>query len=204
MTRIGSLIKADGNSFRNPRFFHGYSVERRRGGHRFLRVSNNDELRCRKKISKDRREAIDVGLIKGGIHLIENAEWTWSRLKDRKQECHAGHGFFATAQQGDAARFFAGRSGNDFNGCLKEIEVGVEHNISLTSTEETFKKFTKVNSNGLYGLAEEASAFGVQFFEELLNGIFCPGEVCKLSVELCMTLLKRLCFGKSIKIDRSD
>ena len=78
-------------------------------------MRDEDELGVAPHLLEHFLKADHVGLIKGGIDLVEQAERTGSYFEDGKHEGNCGHGFLTTGKQGEILHTFAHGVGADLD-----------------------------------------------------------------------------------------
>ena len=109
------ILKSQRQTARDPGLFHGDAIKDVSHCHSWLTVSDHDELRILLKLTQNVDESSNVRVVQGRIHFVQNTERTRSTFEDGQQERHCSQRSFATAQQRNAAEFFAGRSGHDID-----------------------------------------------------------------------------------------
>jgi hypothetical protein len=94
---LADVLEADGDLLRDARLLHRHSVDRVGAGHRLLRVGDDDELRPGEEPLQHLDEAVDVGLVQGGVHLVEHAERAGPAAEYGQQQRYAGERLLAAA-----------------------------------------------------------------------------------------------------------
>ena len=91
----------------NPLLHHGHPVHNIGGFHRSFVVGHNDELRFLGESANHLVELINVGIIKWGIHLVKNTEWSrLVQVNGKKQSCYR-QGFLSPGQLINGLGFLA-------------------------------------------------------------------------------------------------
>ena len=120
---VRPVLEPHRNPPRHARFLHRHPVQHVGAGHGPFRVRDEDELRTVQKLAQHVGEPADVGLVQGGVHLVEDAERTRLALEDRQQQGHGRHRLLAAAHQRNTPQFLARRPGHDLDAALQNVRL---------------------------------------------------------------------------------
>ena len=169
MAVVADVLEADRDLLRHARLLHRHAVDRVGAGHRLLRVRDDDELRPGEKVLEHLREAIDVGLVQGGVDLVEHAERAGPAAEDGQQQGHAGHRLFAAAQERNAPRLLAGRPGDDLDAAVENIDVLLQDDVGLAAAEQIAEERLEMPLDGFQRLGKQPPAVGVDLLDDLFQ-----------------------------------
>lgn len=88
-------LELHGNDFGDAGLFHGYAVEPLHHLHTLLIMGDKNKLAYMRDIADKGIKALYVGFIKGGVHLVKEAEWAGFYQEDGEYEGYCGEGLFA-------------------------------------------------------------------------------------------------------------
>jgi len=201
---VHPIFEPDRDLFADARFLHRDAVEDVRGGHRFFRVGDEDELREVGKFSEDGGEAADVGFVEGGVDFVQEAERGRLAAEDGEEQGDGGQGFFAAGHEGDGAEFFARRAGDNFEAAFEDVVFVFENQVGHAAAKDFTEEFLEVRADGVEGFEEEAFAVLVDLGDDLFERFLGGDEVAVLGLEVDGTGFQVLQFGQGFHVDAAE
>src|ERR1700722_18502367 len=110
-----------GNDRADSGFFGRYAVQTIRTLHRLLIVRDDEHLRLSGKIAHHLAETLDVRIVEGGVHLVEQIERSRLDLENPKNQSRSGHGALAARERGQRHLLLARRLYRDLNTGLRKV-----------------------------------------------------------------------------------
>src|SRR4030095_1517425 len=107
--------QAPGDDLRDAVAAHRHAVEHVCGLHRLLLVCDDDELRRLGVAAQELDEAADVGVVEGGLDLVEEVERARPREEEREQERDRAERLLATREERQPGDALAGRAELDLD-----------------------------------------------------------------------------------------
>src|SRR5256886_6338952 len=157
LTERGLGVEVDRDELREPGLLHGDAVENVGRLHGLPIVGDDEELGPARQLPQHAQEPMDVGVVEGRIHLVENAERARPEVEDREQERQARQRTFAAREQRHGLQPFA-------PGLCHQIDTGVERVTALfgldqpelgpAPLEETLEELAEVAVDLLERLSE--------------------------------------------------
>ena len=118
-------------------------------------VGDHDELLCRGQAAQQSRETEHVGVVEGGVDLIEDVEGTRVHLLQRQHHGQRGERALSTAEQPQWGEPLAGQLGQDLHPGAPPSD-GLEHFLVAVDGQNLFQP-------------QGGAATGEEFGEELLE-----------------------------------
>ena len=201
---VADVFEADGDLLRHARFLHRHAVDRVRAGHRLFRVRDDDELRPGQKIFQHFDEAVDVGLVQGGVDFVEHAERAGPAAEDGQQHGHAGERLFAAAKKRNAARFLAGRPGDDLDAAVENIHAFFQHDVGLAAAEQIAEKLLKMPADRVQRFGEQPPAVGVDLVDDLFQRRLGVGQIVVLVGKRFVAGFQLFEFFQGLEVDVAE
>src|SRR6476619_6586044 len=131
-------FEVDGDELGNPALGHGHTVEpvHARHGDRIMRDDDEPRVGRTRHLVEQTAEALDVVIVKGGINLIEYADWSGVRKKDREDERKCGERLLAAGEQRQRCRLLSRRPRDDLKPGFKGIFAFDELQLGSAASEQ--------------------------------------------------------------------
>ena len=110
-------------------------------------------------------EAADVGIVKGSIHLIEDAKGSGFGLKDGKEERHGGHALLTTREKFDGAHLLARGLGDEVDPRLENVIGANKPQVRLAAIKEGLELALETLANLFEGASKLGAAGGVELLD---------------------------------------
>lgn len=198
---VSDLFEADGEDAGDAFFGHGDAIDDIGASDGVLIMGNDEELGLGEETLEGLDEASDIGVVEGGIELIEEGEWARFDHIDGEEESDGGHGAFATGEEGDVLEAFSWGSGDDIDAAFEDILAIEEEELSLTAIEEAFEHGLEVGIGLFEGLFEEVCGLFVDASDEVEDFGLAVGEVFFLGGEEGVSFFELLVFFDGDEVD---
>src|SRR6266566_3139279 len=180
--------------------FHRYTVQHVGLGNGAFIVRDDDKLTLFYEAIQHTDKPVDVALIHGRIHFVENAERTWSHHVDCEQQCHRDHRALASAQQGNGLQLFPRGLGADFDSAVERIVFIEQGQVRASAAEELQEYFTKVDPYLSKGFAKQLPRSRVDLRNHVEQFATRISEVAILRFEKFVSLFQLVVFMNSIQV----
>src|SRR5580693_659211 len=183
---------------------HGDAVQGVAHLHRPALVGDDDELGTLPQLLEDKQQALQVGVVKGRLDLVQHVERRGAGLEDREQVGDGGQRPLAAGQQREPLDLLARRPGLDLDAGGEHVIGLGEHQVALAAGEQPGEQ-----------LLELAGGVGVRGGEHLLHPVVhlldhgeqvTPGlaEVVELGGEERVALGERGVFLQGQRVDLAE
>ncbi len=132
----------------------------------------DDELGLGRQLPKQAGEALDVGVIKGGVDLVQEAEGRRPHKKHRKEQGQGRKGLLPGRKEGDGAQPLARRLDGDIHAGLEDVIVRQEE-LRRAALKEAGEDLPEAVVHRIEGLPHHAAAGPVDLLDgglEVLDG----------------------------------
>src|SRR5712692_6205393 len=167
---------------RNARLGHGHADELAGELHRDLVVGDEDELRLARHLAHEVAEALGVGIVERGIHLVEEAEGRRVELEEREDERDRGERLLAAREELDRLILLAWRLREDLQASVEHLLAG-EPQACLPAAEERREHLLEVRVDRVEGFLQELARLAVDALDRGLQRLHRLREVGGLRVE---------------------
>src|SRR5262245_20505835 len=137
-------VQLDGDQLRDTRLLHGNAVQAVGDLHGFAVVGDDDELGVLLHAAQHLDEPADIGVVEGGVNLVEQAERARLVLEHAEHQRDGGQRLLAAREQLDALKALAGRLGDDLDPALERIGLVEQRQAGAAAAEERAEGFLKV------------------------------------------------------------
>ena len=160
-------LQVDRDQPRNATFLHGNTEKAVHPGHRYRVMGDDDEpgFRAGTHLFEKAAEAIDVGVIQRGVHLVQHADGGGAGEEDGKDEGGGGQRLFAARHQRELAKALARRRGVDFEAGVERVFTFSEAQLGLAAAEQGVEQVLEVLIDDVEGGQQAFAAFRVQLLD---------------------------------------
>ena len=180
---------------------HGDAVDAVRRGDRLLVVGDHDELGGIEEPLQNRYEAADIGLIQGGIELIQYAERRGAYLVDGEKQRHGGHGLLPAGEEGYRFELFARRPRHDLDARLQDVALIYQAQLRMAPLEEGAEHVAEVVADFFKRLEEHLAGLPVDLADDFQELRFGLNHVILLGGHEVVALLKLFIFFDGDHVD---
>ena len=191
-----------GNEAGDARFAHGDADEVVAGLHGAFAVGDDDELCLSRHFPQERAEAADVGVIKRGVHFVQEAERRGIEAEEGEDEREGGQCFFAAGEDAQVFDFFPRRAHGDGDAGFEDVAFGPGER-GFAAPEQEREEAGEVAVDDFEGVLQAAARFVVQFgdgFFEQFEGV---AQVAALFVQGAVFGFRAVVVGDGGEVDRA-
>ena len=146
--------------------------------------------------------ALGIGVVQGGVHLVEQAKRSGVELKNGKNQRNGSQGLFSAGEQVNGLVFLARRLRNDLHARVQNFVTGNDQ-ARIAATEQLRKHAPEVPVDLFKRARQQFARFRVNFSDGIFQGVHGLGEVGILGVQKLLALAGRLEFVQRCKVDRA-
>ena len=166
-------------------------------------MGDHHQLGVAPELVEQAQEAAQVGVVQGGVHLVQNVEGGGAGGEHREQESQRGQGAFASRQKRQFAHLFAQRLGPHLHSPLQRLG-GVGEGQSPRAARKQRREIALVGAGGVFKSAQEQGFhFLVQGFDHFAQVSFGGFQVGQLPGYQPVTLLQFLELLFRQRVDRA-
>jgi hypothetical protein len=168
-------------------------------------VGHEHELRVVLEAADEAHEALHVGVVEGGVHLVEHAERAGLDEVDRKEEGRGREGLLAAGELVERDRPLAARLGDDFDGRVDGVVRILELQLRRRALpEELGEDVAEAVLDLVEGLEEALRGGLVDLLDGLEQGLLRLLQVRLLLLQKVEALLLLLVLFEGERIDVAE